>query len=254
MKSTMGLKTTGISIATVLTFVMISIFRITSWRSDASATLNLMANDTYVIPAGANKSVSKAYQSQIMVDQSQITKGQTIIFSSPDVCRTPGDNESLPIPHPIPNGAPVKVTVNLKNDGVLGKDPVKKLTTKVYRPDGSLAFTKEEFVNPGQTRQVQFNGSFTGSPSCGNWKVEVINPSDNATKATATINVNFSAIPMPIIRTESGFGVLQGQKVSRELTIPQSGDLTITANWDPANIPLTFRLKKGNSAMIAGAD
>src|SRR5262245_46740366 len=253
MNSTTKFKASAISIATVLTFAMISMLRIAPSRLAASAALNLTATDTCAIPAGGNKSASKEFQDRITVDR-PLTYDRPVIYSSPNVSLVPGAREFVPIPYPVPNGATVNDTVNLKNNGVSGTASTRKLATKVYRPDGSLAFDKGELVNPGQNRQVRYNGSFTGGSSCGNWKVEVINPDDNATKATATFTINFSAIPTPIIRTESGFGVERGQKVSRELTIPQSGDLTITAGWDPANIPLTFRLKKGNSAMIADSD
>jgi len=208
MKSKMKLKATAISIATVLTFAMISLFGITPSGSASTATLNF--------PAGANQNVSKTFQA--------------------------------------PKGHPVNVIFNLKNNGAPGVNSAKRLTTKLYTPDGLLSDAKEESVNPGQTRAISLGGKFTGASSCGNWKVEVTNPNDPASNVTATITINFLFVPLPIIHTESVFAVVQGQMEPRPITIPQSGDLTITADWAPANVPLRFTLKKGDSNVTAVSD
>jgi hypothetical protein len=172
------------------------------------------ATATITFPAGANKIVSKTFQA--------------------------------------PRGANVMVYANMKNNGSICTDPAKRLTAKVYKPDGLLAIAKEECVIPGETKQVSFNGSFTGGPVCGDWKVEVTNPNDNATNATATITAGLISPPVPIVHTESQFDVRQRQTVVRTINIPQSGDLAISAAWNPANVLLQFKLKKGNSETIAG--
>jgi len=168
---------------------------------------------TLTFPVGANKIVSKTFQA--------------------------------------PKGAHVVIKVNMKNNGDICEVPAKRLTAKLFKPDGSLADAKEECVVPGQTKQVTFNGQFNDGSSCGEWKVEVTNPNDNATNATATITADFSSAPLAQITQLSQFGVVQGQKEIRDLTIPQSGDLIITATWDPGNVPLTFKLMKGTSSEMA---
>src|SRR5215813_4882232 len=117
MNNKMKFKATAISIATVLTFAMISSFGIASSGPGVSATLNF--------PAGPNQNVSKTFQA--------------------------------------PKGHPVNVPVSLKNNGAPGVNSAKRLTTKLYTPDGLLSDAKEESVNPGQTRTFNLAGKFTRS-------------------------------------------------------------------------------------------
>jgi hypothetical protein len=162
-----------------------------------------------------------------------------------------GANKSVIKTFQVPKGASVIGAVNMKNNGDICTVPAKRLTAKVFKPDGSLAIAKEECVIPGQTRQVSFSGQFTGGSDCGEWKVEVTNPNDNATSATATITVDFNVPPLPSATPLPQFGVVQGQTEIRSINIPRSGDLVITADWAPANFPLTFRLRKGDGGQIA---
>lgn len=169
-----------------------------------------------------------------------------------------GANQNVSRTFQAPRQTPVYVTVRLKNNGSRGVVPAKRLTVKLFRPNGSLAGTKAELVNPGATKNVSFQSADNSAAACGLWKVEVANPNDNATSATASITVDYKFMAQPINNTYSVFGLVQGQTVRRNITIPQSGDVTIKATWDGpfpgVDYKLTFRLKKGNSSTTAASD
>jgi hypothetical protein len=164
-----------------------------------------------------------------------------------------GTNQSVQTNLQAPAGTPVKVTVKVRNNGTAGVHPAKNVMVKLFRPNGSQVGSDTKLINPGTEKTFSFDSAGVAGTSCGDWKVEVSNPGDNATNATATANASISFVPMPAITSIGPFGIVQSGEVEKNVGIPSTGSVTITATWDtdefsPEAYKLTFRLIKPNGS------
>jgi hypothetical protein len=165
-----------------------------------------------------------------------------------------GANQAKSASFSAPPGLQVTASVKLTNNGKRGEVTAKNLTVKLLKPDGSVADSKTRLVDPQATTQpFSLQGSAGGS-TCGNWKVEVSNPNDNATSATATATVNFTFVAHPQFVTLGAFGLTQDGTAERNVSIPGTGRVTLTATWDtdeliPDSYELSFRLIRPNGTV-----
>jgi hypothetical protein len=164
-----------------------------------------------------------------------------------------GANKTVSANLQAPAGTSVTVNVKVRNNGAAGVDPAKNVTVKLFRPSGSQVGADSKLINPGTEKTFSFSSSGVAGTSCGDWKVEVSNPGDNATNATATANASISFVPLPAITSIGPFGIVQSGDVEKNVGIPSTGSVTITATWDtdeftPEAYKLTFRLIKPNGS------
>lgn len=123
-----------------------------------------------------------------------------------------------------------------------------------------------EVVN-GQPRPVNVTlnvrGPFAaGSRECIPVRIELTNPGDSATQAAGAASVNIAIMPLPIstnFPASGPFGLSQNEQRVIPITVPHSGNMTITGAWDtdefsPEAFQLRFELLRNNNPVANAAD
>lgn len=175
--------------------------------------------------------------------------------SFPNLAFPAGPTRTLTKSVSVPGSVPVIATIRLRRNGSNNEFADKRFQVRLLRPNGSQADSEQ--VNVGSVnKSVSLNGAKTGDNVCGNWTVEITNPGDAASGATATITIVFVVIATPQIQTLTAFEISKGSQnyVDRSISVLGPGRLTITATWFTLDYPpysLQFTLYRNNSSVAS---